>query len=194
MNAQDYDDKDSGEVQAGDFDGPSRSQLKRESEALQALGEELIELSVDTLKKFHLPDDLKVALLDAKKITANGAIRRQRQYIGKLMRSVDVEPIQAQLRILKGENDQHNAWLHRIERWRDKLIADDGALEDLMDEFQVPDIQALRQAIRNARRERAESKPPKSYRVIFQTLKAMIPEPGKPVTEAYAAAGEDDDE
>lgn len=189
MNAQDYDDND-----AAEFDGPSRSQLKRESEALQVLGEQLIELSVDTLKKFDLPDSLKVALLDAKKITANGAIRRQRQYIGKLMRSVDVEPIEAQLRILRGENDQHTAWLHRIERWRDKLVADDGALDDLMDDFQVPDIQALRQAIRNARREKADNKPPKSYRIIFQTLKSMIPEPGKPVTDAYAEPEGDEDE
>lgn len=193
MNAQDYDDNDAGK-DSGEYDGPSRSQLKRESEALQVLGEELIELSVDTIKKFDLPDNLKVALLDAKKITANGAIRRQRQYIGKLMRSVEVEPIEAQLRILKGENDQHTAWLHRIERWRDKLVADDGALDDLMDDFQVPDIQALRQAIRNARREKAENKPPKSYRIIFQTLKGMIPEPGKPVNDAYAAPEGDDDE
>lgn len=190
MNAQDYDDKDSTEFD----DQPSRSQLKRESEALQVLGEELIELSVDTLKKFDLPDTLRTALLDAKKITANGAIRRQRQYIGKLMRSVDVEPIESQLRVLKGENDQHTAWLHRIERWRDRLLADDTALDDLMDDFQVPDIQSLRQAIRNARREKAEGRPPKSYRLIFKTLRAMIPEPGRTIPVAVDPDDEGGDE
>lgn len=183
MNAHDHDDQD-------DADRPSRSQLKREVEALQSLGEELIELSVDTLKKFDLPDNLLTALLDAKKITANGAIRRQRQYIGKLMRSVDPEPIQARLRVLKGENDQHTAWLHRVERWRDRLIEDDGALEELMEDYAVADVQALRQAIRNARRERAENKPPRAYRQIFQTLKDMIPEPGR----VYGKAADDEEE
>lgn len=162
---------------------PSRSQLKRDVEALQALGEELITLSVDALKKFDLPETLKIALLDAKKITANGAIRRQRQYIGKLMRNVDPAPIQAQLSVIRGDSDLQIAWLHRIERWRDRLVAEDDALADLMDEYTVPDVQALRQAIRNARKELAESKPPKFYRVIFKTLKQMIPAPGQLATD-----------
>lgn len=168
---------------------PSRSQLKRDVEALQALGEELITLSVDALKKFDLPETLKIALLDAKKITANGAIRRQRQYIGKLMRNVDPAPIQAQLSVIRGDSDLQIAWLHRIERWRDRLVAEDDALADLMDEYTVPDVQALRQAIRNARKELAESKPPKFYRVIFKTLKQMIPAPGQLATDVN-----DDDE
>lgn len=162
-----------------DFDdSPSKSQIKREMEALQSLGEELIALSSDTLKKFDLPEQLLTALLDAKKITSNGAIRRQRQYIGKLMRSIDPEPIVAKLNILKGENDVHTAWLHRLERWRDRLVQNESALADLMDEYPVDDIQTLRQAIRNARREQAEGKPPKSYRQIFQILKTVIAEPG----------------
>lgn len=174
-----------------EFDNrPSRSQLKRDVEALQALGEELITLSVDALKKFDIPENLKIALLDAKKITANGAIRRQRQYIGKLMRTVDPAPIQAQLSVIRGDSDLQIAWLHRIERWRDRLIADDDALADLMDEYTVPDLQMLRQAIRNARKELAESKPPKFYRIIFKTLKQMIPAPGQ--TAAEAAEADDD--
>lgn len=176
-----HDDADSAALD--DDDRPSRSQLKREVEALQVLGEQLMELSVDTLKKFDLPENLLTALLEAKRITANGAIRRQRQYIGKLMRSVDPAPIEAQLRIIRGENDQHTAWLHRLERWRDRLLDDDGALDDLLDDYAVPDLQALRQAIRNARRERAEGKPPKAYRQIFQTLKELIPEPGAAATD-----------
>lgn len=171
---------------------PSRSQLKRDVEALQALGEELITLSVDALKKFDLPENLKIALLDAKKITANGAIRRQRQYIGKLMRSVDPAPIQAQLSVIRGDSDLQIAWLHRIERWRDRLLAEDDALADLMDEYTVPDVQALRQAIRNARKELAESKPPKFYRVIFKTLKQMIPAPGQLATDVNDDESEDE--
>lgn len=174
-----------------DFDNaPSRSQVKREMEALQDLGEELILLSVDTLKKFDLPEQLLTALLDAKKITSNGAIRRQRQYIGKLMRSIDPEPILAQINILKGENDAHTAWLHRLERWRDRLIKDDSALADLMDDYTVDDVQTLRQAVRNARREQAEGKPPKAYRQIFQILKTVIAGPG--AVAASSEEGEDE--
>lgn len=171
---------------------PSRSQLKRDVEALQALGEELMTLSVDALKKFDLPENLKIALLEAKKITANGAIRRQRQYIGKLMRSVDPTPIQAQLSVIRGDSDLQIAWLHRIERWRDRLVAEDDALADLMDEYTVPDVQALRQAIRNARKELAESKPPKFYRVIFKTLKQMIPAPGQLATDDHEDESDDE--
>lgn len=197
MKAHHYDHQGQGHPQDDhdDLDDrPSRSQLKREVEALQDLGEELMQLSVDTLKKFALPDNLLAALLEAKKITANGAIRRQRQYIGKLMRSVDPTPIEAQLRIVRGENDQHTAWLHRIERWRDRLLADDGALDELMDDYAVDDIQALRQAIRNARREKAEARPPKAYRQIFQILRALIPAPGVAAGATAADEEGDDDE
>ncbi|XLM19867.1 DUF615 domain-containing protein [Chromobacterium piscinae] len=158
----------------------SKSQRKRDMDALQDLGRELVELSKDTLKKMQLPEDLLTAVLDYKRFTANGALRRQMQYIGKLMRDVDPEPIREYLKILKGESSEHIAWQHLLERWREKLMADDKALSDFLAAFPEGDPQQLRTLMRNARKELQENKPPKAYRQLYQEIKALIPEPGKP--------------
>lgn len=160
----------------------SKSQKKRDVEALQALGAELIELSNDTLKRLDLPEDLRQAVRDAQKITAHGASKRQRQYIGKLMRQVDPEPIRAFLAALKGENEAHNGWLHRLERLRGKLLESDQALAEFIAEHPDCDVQELRTLIRNSRREQAEQKPPKAFRLLFQHLKNYLPEPPMPGT------------
>ncbi|WP_460529047.1 ribosome biogenesis factor YjgA [Chitinimonas naiadis] len=168
---------------AADFDGDdeieyvSKSQMKRDVEALQDLGVQLIALSKMQLKKLDLPEALLVAIKDAQKITANGAIKRQRQYIGKLMREVDPAPIRALLDSLRGDNDQQTAWLHQIERTREELLTDDKAVAALISEHPEVDIQQLRQMIRNARAERAAQKPPKHYRSLFQFLKEIYPAP-----------------
>ena len=161
-----------------DFDDlPSKSQRKRDMDALQDMGQELTELSKDTLKKLTLPDDLRAAVLECKRLTAHGAIRRQRQYIGRIMRSLDPEPIQAQLAALRGENDRHSAWLHSLERQRDRLLSDDSVLPVLVAANPGCDVQQLRTLIRNARKEQTEQKPLKAYRELFQFLKSLYPEP-----------------
>lgn len=174
-------------------DQPSKSQLKRDMLALQDLGEQLIGLGREQLNKLDLPERLHTAILDAKRITHFGALKRQRQYIGKLMREVDPAPIQALLDTLKGENDEHNAWLHRLERQRDQLVASDQHVAELIEEHPDIDIQQLRQLVRNARAERASQatptpKPPKAYRALFKLLKTLYPEP------ALGAAPSDEDE
>jgi len=177
------------DIQADDeIEYVSKSQMKRDVEALQDLGVELIGLSKLQLKKLDLPDALLVAIKDAQKITANGAIKRQRQYIGRLMRDIDPAPIQALLDSLRGDNDKQNAWLHQLERTRDELVADDKAVAKLIEEHPQIDIQQLRTMVRNARAERAAQKPPKHFRSLFQFLKELYPEP------ALLATSDDEDE
>ncbi len=165
-----YTHQDDQQDEDADF-GPSKSQKKRESTALQDLGVELVKLSKDRLSKMDLPERLYQELLEAQRLTANGAIRRQMQFIGKLMRDVEVEPIMEQLSVIRGESSAAKAEFHLLERWRERLLEDDGALTEWLAGHPDADIQQMRQLIRNARKEAAESKPPKSSRQLFRLLR-----------------------
>lgn len=162
-----------------DFDDrPSKSQVKREMLALQELGEALVALSDDQLAGVELPDDLRDAVRAAKRIAVSkhGAIRRQLQYVGRIMREVDPAPIRAQLDALQGHSQSHTAWLHRLERWRERLLAREDAMTQLVTEHPGADVPRIRALIRNAQREQALGKPPKSFRELFQVLRELIPE------------------
>lgn len=154
----------------------SKTQMKKQMNDLQALGLELTRLSSDTLKKMNLPEDLLEAVLTYQKITSNSALKRQAQYIGRLMRQTDHTPISSYLARLKGENKAHNAYLQRLENLRLALIADDKALTELISRYPDIDINNLRTLIRNARKEHADNKPPKAFRALFQQLKTEISE------------------
>jgi ribosome-associated protein len=154
----------------------SKTQMKKQMNDLQALGLELTRLSSDTLKKMDLPEDLLEAVLIYQKITSNSALKRQAQYIGRLMRETDHTPISNYLAQLNGENKAHNAYLQRLENLRLALIADDKALTELISHYPDVDINNLRTLIRNARKEQAENKPPKAFRALFQQLKTEISE------------------
>jgi ribosome-associated protein len=156
------------------YDGPSKSQRKREVEALQDLGEQLVKLPEAQFKRIELPDELRAAVAACRKITQNSALRRQRQYIGKLMRSVDPAPIQAQLDAFNGVSAAENAKLHQAEKWREKLIADNEALTLFLNQFPDADATRLRQLIRNAREEAERNKPPKAFREIFQVIREVM--------------------
>ncbi len=149
----------------------SKTRRKNEMTALQDMGVELVKLSRERLARMDLPERLYQELLEAQRLTANGAIRRQMQFIGKLMRDVEVEPIAAQLAALKGESAASKAEFHAIERWRERLLQDDAALTEWLSGHPDVDVQAMRQLIRNARREAAEDKPPKSSRELFRLLR-----------------------
>lgn len=155
-------------------DGPSKSQQKREVEALQALGEMLVKLPAAQFKRIELPEDLRIAVADCRKITQNGALRRQKQYIGKLMRSIDPAPIQAQLDVFNGVSAAENARLHQAEKWRDRLIADNAALTLFLNTYPDADATHLRQLIRNARDDAARDKPPKAFREIFRVIREVV--------------------
>ena len=150
---------------------PSKTQRKKASEALQDMGAELVKLSRERLERMDLPEPLRDALYEAQRISTHGAIRRQMQLIGKLMRGIDAESIAEQLAALKGESDAAKAEFHALERWRARLVDDDDALTEWLAAHPDSDATQLRQLIRNARREAAEGKPPKSSRALFRLLR-----------------------
>lgn len=155
-------------------EGPSKSRRKADAHALQALGAELVELNRHQLAQVDLPEALRDAVLAAQRISAHEGRRRQLQYIGKLMRNIDAAPIRATIDSWKSVSAEATARLHRIERWRDRLIENPAALQALASEHPQADLQQLRTLIRNTQREREQNKPPKSYRALFQLLRDII--------------------
>ncbi len=171
-----------------EYERPSKSEAKRESDALQKLGALLVEAPRDRVKRVPMPEDVLEAILMCQTITNHEGRRRQMQFVGKKMRTLDEEEvaiIQRAIDSWKGASKSETAALHALERRREKLLADDAALTTLMGEHPELDVQHLRTLIRNARKEQAESKPPKAYREIFQILKDI----SKPV-----AKSEDDED
>ena len=151
----------------------SKTKAKGEMDALQELGKRLVDVGNDRLKKLDIPEILLDAVREAKRISSFGALRRQMQYIGKLMRDVDIEPIQEMLDELDGVSNKANARFHALEKQREKLLADESVITALKNEHPDLDVSALRTLRRNALKEQAENKPPKAYRAIFQLLKAL---------------------
>ena len=149
----------------------SKTQRKKEMLELQALGSALVGLSGSHLKSIALPEDLKDAVLEARRIGSREARRRQMQYVGRLMREVDPAPIRAQLAAVAGGSAQAAARHRRLETWREKLVADDAALTEFAAAHPGSDLQALRALIRNARKEQQSGKPPRSYRELFRLIK-----------------------
>ncbi|MBC2712717.1 MAG: DUF615 domain-containing protein [Desulfosarcina sp.] len=157
----------------GDFE-KSRTRLKKEATALQKTGEKLVTLSDDQLSRMELPTALMEAIQAVRSMKSHGARRRQMQYVGALMRSVDVEPVeQALLEIEQGVYRQAKAF-HRIEAWRDQLVAgDDDVIHEILDTFPDADHQRLGQLVRSARKEKEKNAPPKSARNLFRYLKQL---------------------
>jgi ribosome-associated protein len=159
-----------------EYDRPSKSQLKREMTALQKLGAELIAEPKERVKRVPMPEDVRDAILECQTIKDHEGRRRQLQYVGKKMRTLDeaeIAAIQKTLDSWKGLSKADTAAMHALERRRDKLLSDDGALTELLAQHPEVDVQQLRTLIRNARKEQAENRPPKAYREIFQILKQL---------------------
>jgi ribosome-associated protein len=168
----------------------SKTDLKREMDRLQALGEDLLTLRADLLAGLDLSDKLLDALADAKRITNFEGRRRQMQFIGKLMRLLEPETIAAAQAALetqhKGSAEEKLA-LHLAEQWRDRLLADDNALTEWLTVEREAGIESdpqhLRALIRQARKDQ-QAQPPestgaavrhgKAYREIFQAVKAAL--------------------
>jgi len=178
-----------------EYERPSKSELKRQSNELQKLGEQLIEAPLDRVKRVPMPEEVRDAILMCQTITNHEGRRRQLQFVGKLMRSLDEEEvavIQRTIESWKGTSRAEAAALHALERRRDKLLADDKALTQLLEEHPDLDVQHLRTLIRNARKEQAENKPPKAYREIFQILKDLAKQPKAAAAEDDSAEDEDE--
>lgn len=153
----------------------SKTRKKKDMLALQQLGAQLVELNEQQLQSMQLPDSLLEAVKEARRLVRkHEALRRQLQFIGRLMRDIDASPIRAQLEAWRGQGREHAAQLHAIERWRDELLAGDPALARFLGQFPGADSQKLRALIRNARREQSASLPPKNYRELFRTLRETM--------------------
>ena len=156
---------------------PSKTKIKKQMHDLQDLGEELVGLGKDQLAQLDIPETLRDAIREIHRIKKFGAIRRQMQYIGKLMRDIETAPIIAKLNTWKGTSQQHIGYMHQLERWRERLLEGDAALTELLAAYPQTDVQRLRTLIRNTLKEREAGKPAKNYREIFQVLRETIPEP-----------------
>jgi ribosome-associated protein len=149
----------------------SKTKRKQEMHALQALGAALVELSESVLQGMNLDKGLLEAVLAAKRITSHEARRRQVQYIGRVMRDLDPEPIREQLARLEGHSAQASAQHRRLEALRERLVGDDEALTEFAAAHPGADLQQLRALIRRVRHERDAGKPPRAYRELFRFLK-----------------------
>ncbi|MGA9854119.1 MAG: ribosome biogenesis factor YjgA [Gammaproteobacteria bacterium] len=155
-------------------DSPSRSQEKRAAEALQKLGERLIKLPKKQLELLPLPENLRDAIEHARHITSHGALKRQRQYVGRLMRDIDPEPVRAKLDELTSADKQSNARFHQNEHWRDRLIADgDAALAEFLVLHPQADRQHLRRLMREAIGDTAAGRAPRHARELFRYVQSL---------------------
>lgn len=157
-------------------DGKSKSQIKRESQALKRMGEELVEMNPAEVAGLPLPEDLRAAIDAARHIKHHSARRRQLQYIGKLMRGIDTEPLRIALETKALAQRQQAAHFHQIEAWRDRLIeTGDEALAGFLDEHPDADRSRLRQLLRNAQQERTRQPPGnKAARALFRYLREFL--------------------
>ncbi|RPJ45209.1 MAG: DUF615 domain-containing protein [Betaproteobacteria bacterium] len=153
---------------------PSKSQRKRDMDALQDIGAELVDLNDQQLASIELPENLRDAVLAARAMKKNEARRRQLQYIGKLMRQVDPAPIRARLDGWLSVSAEHTAQLHHIERWRERLINEPLAVSEFIAAYPEADIQQLRTLIRNTTDERTRGKPPRHFRALFQMVRGLV--------------------
>ncbi len=159
----------------------SKSQAKRDVEALQKLGVELLKLSKNSLQTFDLDEKLLDALFLAQTIHSHSGHRRQIQLIGKLMRQVDADSIRLKLEQFHRPTVEANAHFHKLEKWRDRLLSEgDSAVNELVSVYPEFERSRLRQLSRNAKKEAEKNKPPKSGRQLFQYIKDIIPDNNVP--------------
>ena len=157
---------------------PSKSELKRQSRDLQDLGWALVELPEVDLDSMPLPEDVREAVMTGRRITSNGAKARHRLFIGKLLRQIDTAPIHAAL-ARRGEIDRQRINHDKtIERWRDRLLSEEAAAwTDLAGLVEPAALQQIRSLARQARAEKAASRPPAAGRQLFRRLREALPGP-----------------
>lgn len=159
---------------------PSKSALKRQMHELQTLGEELTRLPDSRIAPLNLPESLLDALAEFHRTRSFEGKRRQLQYVGKLMRHVDPEPIREAIAAFKLGSAKDTLRLHEAERWREELLAQDDALTRWMGEHPSTDAQALRSLVRAARKDSTaptvEQRHARAYRELFQLIKSTLAE------------------
>ena len=159
-----------------EYEGVSKSELKREAERWQALGEKLADLTPAVWKNLPISENLMNALEESKRIKQFGARKRHFNYIGKLMRDEDVEAIQNQVDLLDPSSEAYGRRQRHFELWRTRLLEDSNGLNDFIDQHPDVDRQQLRNLVRNAQKETSgeNGKPGKQYKALFQYIKTLI--------------------
>lgn len=153
---------------------PSKTQRKKASHDLQDLGEALVALPDERIAPLPLSDTLRDAVGEYRRTRSHEGRRRQMQFIGKLMRQVDAEPIRDAVTAMRLGRAKDALALHEAERWRAELIADDAALTAWVERHPTTDSQQLRSLVRNARKDAAlapEQRSGRAYRELFQFIK-----------------------
>ncbi len=175
-------DQHYGDADEGAAAPPSKSQLKRQSHDLQALGEAVAALSDERLAALQLSETLRDAITEYRRTRSHEGRRRQMQYIGKLMRGADEEALREAVASATLGSAKDTLALHEAERWRAELVAHDDALTRWLAEHPDTDSQQLRSLVRAARRDAAtlapEHRHPRSWRELFQFIKPLLkPQP-----------------
>lgn len=142
--------------------------------ALQKLGEDLVDLNDKQLIALNLPEQLYDAILEARRINKFGAKQRQLQFIGKIMRRIDVTPIREKIDAWKQVSLNQIAHLHRTERWREMLLTDPNKVTEFAMKFPSADMNYIRLLIRNILKERETGGPAKHYRLLFQVIQKSL--------------------
>lgn len=154
----------------------SRTDVKKAAQAVTDLGESLSEMTDSRLKSFGLPDDLLQAILLYKKMDKGPALKRQKAFIGRMLRKNEslIVEIKEKLQEEEIKTQQQNAHFHRLEKWRDRMILEgDDALSDFLELYPQADRTYLRQAIRNCQKEAEQNSAPKSSRALFKYLRGL---------------------
>lgn len=165
--------------------GPSKTRLKQESEALQQIGAEVLELPEEQFRAIDMPERLRDAFVDYRRFPTLEAKRRQLQFIGKLLRSEDPEPLRKALEAHRRNKARDALTLHEAEMWRERLLAGDEGWQAWCETFSPADARALRGLVANARREQEQAadaarlsgqapRKGKLYRELFQKVRAVL--------------------
>ncbi|MGB1333588.1 MAG: ribosome biogenesis factor YjgA [Porticoccaceae bacterium] len=157
-----------------EIDLPSRAQLKRENQELRDMGEQLVLLAKSQLEKITLDDSLKAAIKEARRLKNLDARRRQLQYIGKLLRNIDVTDIKQSLEKLNHQSQTFRQHFAKLEEWRDRFISEgNDAIEDFIAQYPQADRQQLRNLQRQACREKSQNKPSTASEKLFKYIRQL---------------------
>jgi len=152
----------------------SKSERKREAHRIQALGRELTELKPALLRELELPERLLACILDYQRFPSHEARRRQLQFIGRLMRDVDLDPIREALDRLQGHSAQAQYQFHQLETWRERLLAEPEALTAFLAEHPEVDAQQLRHRIAQVHKAKDEHQQRTAARALFRYLRDSV--------------------
>lgn len=166
--------KNIAEVDENGYLGPSKSQVKRDCQHLVDVGESILKLKEDEIRALDLPEELEQAVTTALKIKSRSGLKRQRLYIGKLLRNIDSEHLETQLKKIQHRHDTNTAQFKRLEMWRDKLVDNNkDVLNDIIASYPDVDRQHINQLIRSAQQEKKSNKPPTAARKLFKYLNEL---------------------